>query len=259
VRQIFPAASDDLDASGLARLYGRPDAGQAGGAARPWVRANMISSADGASSVGGRSGPLGGPADRAVFRVLRSLADVILVGAGTARAERYRKVRAGDLWPALRTGRAPTPPIAVVTGTLDFTGCAPLLTEAPGQATTIVLTAKDAPAGRRADLAGKATVITAGRDQVDIGEAIAALRDLGYLNILAEGGPHLLGQIAAAGLLDELCLTISPVLAAGTAGRIVMSAGTSPAVPAALGLAHVLAEDGYLLCRYLRSEDERAT
>ena len=101
----------------LAALYAYPDI--APGAA-PWLRASMVASVDGAASLGGRSGGLSGDADRLVFSVLRSLADVILVGAGTARAEGYRPVRDGEVWASLRAGRAPVPPIAVVTGKLDL-------------------------------------------------------------------------------------------------------------------------------------------
>ena len=80
----------------------------------------MVASADGAVSVNGRSGGLSGPADRMLFTVLRSVADLILVGAGTVRAERYRPVQADEIWSGLRPPGAPVPPIAVVTGRLDL-------------------------------------------------------------------------------------------------------------------------------------------
>ena len=102
-----------------------------------------------------------------------------------------------------------------------------------------------------------ADVIVAGRESVDIRAAIGALAGRGHRQILTEGGPYLLNQIIEAGLLDELCLTISPVLAGPGAGRLV--AGPGPLHPPGgdagaheLRLAHVLAEDGHLLCRYLR-------
>jgi riboflavin biosynthesis pyrimidine reductase len=254
VRQIFPAAASSTQigpavasaVTALARLYAYPDA-----ADRPWTRANMIASVDGAAAVDGRSGALSGPGDRQLFSVLRSLADVILVGAGTARAERYRPVRARDVWPALRVGRPPTPPIAVLSGTLDLDTGGRLLAGPADAARTIVLTTQAAPAERRAAAARHADVIIAGEDVIAPAAAIGALADRGYRRILLEGGPTLLGQVAAAGLLDELCLTVSPVLAGGLASRII-GAEPRPGFPVGLSLGHVLEDDGSLLCRYVR-------
>jgi riboflavin biosynthesis pyrimidine reductase len=263
VRQIFPVAGTELAVTptvtagpappaidDLAVLYRNGPASAT--ADRPLVRANMVASADGGASVGGRSGPLGGPADRMVFGVLRSLADVIVVGAGTARTERYRPVRESEVWAGLRDGRPPTPAIAVVTRSLDLDSCSRLLTDAPAFARTIVLTTSDAPKQRRSALAGSATVLDVGRSAVDPARAISALADLGCRQILTEGGPHLLGQFISAGVLDELCLTISPVLAGPEPGRIVAGPGLQE--PSQLHLAHVLADDGTLLCKYVRAQ-----
>jgi riboflavin biosynthesis pyrimidine reductase len=118
-----------------------------------------------------------------------------------------------------------------------------------------VLTTEAAPAQRRAALARHAQVIVAGTDRVTAGQAIGALAGLGHARILCEGGPGLLAQIAALGQLDELCLTISPVLAGGQAGRILASGpgwDLPPGLPASLRLAHVLADGAYLFCRYVR-------
>jgi riboflavin biosynthesis pyrimidine reductase len=161
-------------------------------------------------------------------------------------------------WAWLREGRAPSPPIAVVSRRLDLDPASPLLAASPAHARTIVITTEAAPPGRRAAAAAAgAEVIVAGRQSVDIRAAVGALAGRGYRCILTEGGPYLLSQIIEAGLLDELCLTISPLLAGPGAGRIV--AGPGPLHPPGGGasshelrLAHVLAEDGHLLCRYLR-------
>jgi riboflavin biosynthesis pyrimidine reductase len=265
VRQIFPVYGQEFAAvtavtpgpapaavQAIATLYG--NVASPATAVRPRVRANMVESADGGVSLNGRSAPLSGPADRMVFAVLRSLADVILVGAGTARTEHYRPVRDAEVWAGLRAGLPPTPAIAVVTGSLDLDACARLLTDAPAHARTIVLTTAAAPAKRRAALDGKAIVIVAGQQRVDIARVVAALADLGHRNILVEGGPSLLGQIAAADMLDELCLTISPVLAGGRAGRIVAQRATG-AAGHRLKLAHLLADESYLLCKYMRDRD----
>jgi riboflavin biosynthesis pyrimidine reductase len=235
----------------VAALYGNVPPSTT--AVRPRVRANMVASADGGVSLNGRSGGLSGPADHMVFGVLRSLADVILVGAGTARTEHYRPVRDTEVWADLRSGRPPTPAIAVVTGSVDLAGCTRLLTDAPAHARTIVVTTAAAPAERCAAVDGQANVIVAGQQRVDAARVVAALADLGHRNILVEGGPSLLGQIAAADLLDELCLTISPVLAGGEPGRIIGGDQANGAADHQLNLAHVLADESYLLCRYLRA------
>jgi riboflavin biosynthesis pyrimidine reductase len=271
VRQIFPAPATapeigpvgDSDSDGppaeaalaaLAALYAYPDPATR---AAPWVRANMIASADGAASLEARSGGLSGGADRTLFKVLRSLADVIVAGAGTARAERYRPVRDGEVWPRLRQGRTPTPPIAVITRGLSVSADDPLLTKAPEWARTIVLTTQAAPPARRAAVARHADVAVAGRDEVSPADAVAALAERGHRRILLEGGPTVLGQFAAAGLLDELCLTISPLLEGGRAERIVaVPPGVRPGRgddhgAAGLSLGHVLEDHGFLFCRYL--------
>jgi riboflavin biosynthesis pyrimidine reductase len=212
----------------------------------------MVASVDGAATVSGRSAGLSSEADRHVFALLRTLADVILAGAATARAERYAPARVSELWQHLRSGRPPTPPIAVVTSRLDLDLASPLFAAAPPHARTIVITTELAPQSLRDQAAQHADVIVAGRETVDLKSALGALADLGHRHVLVEGGPHLLGQLNTADLLDELCLTVSPLLAGPGAGRIVASpALDQPAPPARpLTLAHVLEDDGFLLCRY---------
>jgi riboflavin biosynthesis pyrimidine reductase len=265
VRQIFPAVPggrqielaepgqvppETLDV--LAELYAYPE--QAALAARPWVRANMVSSADGGAWLNGRAGGLSGRADRMVFSVLRSLADVILVGAGTARAEKYAPVRATEAVSRLREGRPATPPIAVVSRALDLDLDGPLLAGAPpGRGRPIVLTTEAAAPDRRAAAGRHADVFVVGQDLVTAAGAVGALAARGFRRILTEGGPTLLGFIAAARLLDELCLTYSPMVVGGDVGRIVVAPagqGGTGAL-AGLSLAHVLEDDGHLLCRYL--------
>ena len=110
-----------------------------------------------------------------------------------------------------------------------------------------------APAERRAAAARTAEVIVAGEAMVDMKAALDALSGRGYQRVLAEGGPHLLAQIAGEGLLDELCLTVSPLLAGPDAGRIVAGGLPMPGGGAQpFALSHVLADEGFLLCRYVR-------
>ena len=242
LRQLF---SDEPDLPGL---YGYPDG--------RWLRANMVATADGAASLNGVTQGISSDTDRQVFALLRTLCDVILVGASTVREEKYKPARPQELWSHLRDGRPPTPPIAVVTGRLDLDPGGPLITAAPAYARTIVITTASAPAARRDQLGRHAEIIIAGQDTVDLRTAVDALAERGHRRMLAEGGPHLLAQLVEAGLLDELCLTIGPQMAGPGADRIVAGAGTGSGFsgPLPLRLAHVLEDQGFLLCRYVRND-----
>lgn len=228
----------------LAAAYAYPGTG-------PWLRANMVSSADGAATYEGKTAGLGSAADRQVLSLLRGLADVVVVGATTARVEGYGPVLPGQSWGGVRHGRTPAPPIAVVSRSLELDVDAPLFTEP--LARTIVITCAAAPDDRRAGCAKHADVIVAGEETVDIAAALDALAERGLLRQLTEGGPRLLAQLAAAGRLDELCLTVSPQVTAGDAPRI--ACGPGPIV-APLRLEHVLEDEGFLFLRYVRLSRE---
>jgi riboflavin biosynthesis pyrimidine reductase len=253
---IGPVAAGSEGLATLARLYAFPPPGD-----RPWVRANFVSSADGAATVAGKSSGLSSETDRLIFSVLRSLADVILVGAGTARAEKYKPITGKEAWPGLRKGRSPTTPIAVITRRLDLDPESPLITGSPDSARTIVLTTGGAPAEARSAVARHADLVVTDGEMISPAAAVAALAERGHHRILLEGGPHLLGQVAAAGLLDELCLTVSPLLAGGDAGRILgsglMGGARIPDSQASLRLGHVIEDEGFLLCRYVRQDPNR--
>jgi riboflavin biosynthesis pyrimidine reductase len=213
----------------------------------PFVRCNMISSLDGAITINGRSGLLGGPADRTVFQVLRSLADVILVGAGTARAESYGPVTLDDQLRGRRTarGQSDVPPVAVVTGSGNLDWSAPFFTEAESRPLVVTTRASDAGARQRAEAV--ADVLIAGEDRVDPAEALHQLWEAGYRSVLLEGGPGLNADVVHAGLLDELCLSLSPRLVAGDGTRVL--AGPELMPPLQLRLVHLLEEDGFLFAR----------
>lgn len=237
---IFPESGGELDDLALAGAYAYPRA--------RWLRANMVTSTDGAAEAGGRSGGLSSAGDKRVFGLLRVLADVILVGAGTARTEEYKPARPRPDLAALRAGRPATAAIALVSRALDLDLGRPLFADAPPDARTIVITCAASPAQARAEVARAADVIVAGEAQVDLGAALEVLATRGLGRVLCEGGPRLLGQVAADGLLDELSLSISPVLAGPGAGRII--AGDAFAARP-MTLAQVLTEDGFLFCRSL--------
>ncbi len=215
---------------------------------RPCFRFNFIASVDGAVSFNGRSGELGNDADRRVFALLRSTADAILVGAGTVRAEGY----AGGLLSAgarswrTRHGLTAHPGIAVVSASLDLDPGSDFFRRAPVR--PLIITAAAAPDSRRAALGQVADVVVAGEQTVDPGQAADALGRLGHRRVLCEGGPQLFGSFQTAGLVDELCLTMAPVFAAGTAGRI--SSGAPETDLTRLRLQHVLRSGDTLLLRY---------
>jgi riboflavin biosynthesis pyrimidine reductase len=238
---IFPEAGGELDLAGLADAYAYPR--------ERWLRANFVTSADGAAWVDGRSAGLSSDGDMRLFGLLRVLADAVLVGAGTARIEEYKPARGRPSLAALREGRPLAPTIAVVSRSLALDLSSPLFTEAPPDARTIVVTCTASDAGRRASAAKVADLVIAGEQSVDLGQALDALAERGLGRVLCEGGPHLLGDLSVSGLLDELSLSVSPTLAGPGAGRII-AGPLGPARP--LALKHVLAEDdGFLFCRYL--------
>jgi riboflavin biosynthesis pyrimidine reductase len=245
-----PAAdSDDPGASGLiaklAEIYAFPD--QPG----PWVKANMITSIDGAISVQGRSGGLSGLADKVIFGLLRSLADVVVAGAQTARAERYGPAKPAAIWPQLRKGRPVTPPIAIVTKRLTLDLDSPLI-KGNGGPRTILLTTSQAPADRVDQARATADVIIAGEDEVPATAIVGKLAELGHRRILVEGGPTLLAQLSAAGLLDELCWSVSPLIEGGGAARMTVSKSAEQPVPRDFALRVLLEDDGFLLASYVR-------
>jgi len=227
-----------------------------------WVVANMVAGLDGSAAVDGRVAALSNAADRALFVALRAEADVVLVGAGTVRAERYGPVVLSEEQSAARgaDGRTPTPPIAVVSRSLQFDWSAPLFAAGPGPRPLIV-TCETADADRRSEAADHAEVLVAGDAEVDLDAALDQLADRGLRRVLTEGGPALLGELIELGLLDELRLSIAPVvggdpLPIATATESDHPGGRSLTT---FDLADVRQEDSHLFLQYLtrRPHDAR--
>lgn len=249
MHRLWPARAGEVDAGALAELYAYPEFLD-----RPHVRVNFVSSVDGAVTVAGRAGGLSNEADQVLFALLRALSQVLLVGAATARVEGYRGVRFTPANAALRRrlGLAPHSPIAVVSGSAAIDPNSGLITDTATP--TIVFTTADAPAARRDALAAAgADVVIAGKSRVDPTLIVAELGERRLHRVLCEGGPRLLGDLVMAGLVDELCLTITPMLVAGPAGRI--AHGLAEPAPLGLHLASALHDNGTLLLRYLRSAE----
>ncbi|QZT64440.1 pyrimidine reductase family protein [Mycolicibacterium austroafricanum] len=238
----------ELGADGVAAHYGYPD-----GLQSCWVRANMIASVDGGATSGGKSGGLGGDGDRALFATLRELADVIVVGAATVRVENYSGVQLGaaERLARQRRGQAEVPPVAVLTrsGLLDRDAKLFHLTDVP----PLIMTSSDALEDTTQRLGAVAEVVDASGpapDSVDLRTALDLLAERGLVRVLTEGGPGILGMFTEQDLLDELCLTVAPLLLGGGSARIVTGLGE---VRSGLALLHALTDDrGFLYLRYVR-------
>jgi riboflavin biosynthesis pyrimidine reductase len=241
MRLLFPNQADLVDP---AAVYA--DVPTADG--RPSVRLNMIVSVDGGTSWNGVSGALGGPADKALFAILRSLTDVVLVASGTMRAENYGPVVMSQRMQdeRLNRGQDAVPAIAVVSSSCRFDWSTPFFAAATTRPYIVTVDSSD-PAARK-QAAEVAEVIIAGDDAVDLTRAVAALGARGAGTILAEGGPTLNGELAKARLLDELCVTLAPLLASGDAKRLI--AGSALAELEQLQLHAICEEDNYLFLRY---------
>lgn len=236
-----------VDDRALEDVYAYPD-----DLDRPWVQVNFVASADGAATVSGRSHGLSSPADKKVFALGRDLADVVLVGAGTALAEGYRGVKRTEVRAERRArlGLSEIPPIAVVTARGSVDPESPLVTDTV--VPPIVLTTLAAPAEHRKALAAAgADVVVAGEERVDPKSALDALAERRLLRVCCEGGPTLFADLIADGLVDQLCLTVAPLLAG--AGAVRVADGRPGREPIGLRLESVLTDDGFLMLRYRRA------
>lgn len=220
--------------------------------ARPRVLVNMVSTVDGLATIGGRSGGLGGPADRALFHGLRAAVDGVLVGAGTVRTERYGRLIPNAATRELRRrrGLSEEPLACIVSGRMALGDDIPLLAEPAARVAILTASAASLPATQahvdyvRAERHGR----------LDLPGGLAALAERFAVDtLLCEGGPHLAGQLFADGLVDELFLTLSAKIAGGEpaggeALRIVAGEELQP--PAELELLAVLRAHAQLFLRY---------
>ena len=244
MRLLAPGSSGldpftELDAEGLAAAYRPPS--------QPWLRANMVTTLDGAATgPDGRSGSINTDADHVVFELLRALSHAVLVGAGTVRAERYPALRVDASLSALRAneGLPRDLPLVVVSGSGDVPETVRGFTDG-----SVLLATRAAAPGldsARATL-GRENVLVHGDERVDLAALIADLRGRGWTHLLSEGGPGLLGSLLAAGLVDELCFTVTPAVVAGTGGRPV----TGAPLDVDLDLELLVEQDWTLLGRWL--------
>lgn len=255
MRLLFPPLDDPAAAADVDPLdaYDEPRPAPPD---RPWVSVDMVSSIDGATAVEGRSGGLGGPADKLVFRALRAVPDVILVGAATARIEHYGPVRLDEAVQARRVarGQRALPRLALVSARVDLDHDAELFATEGFEPDDrpIVLTTHAGATDHAERFAGKAELLGLGDEQVDLVAALGALRERGVEVVLAEGGPSLNGQLVAAGLVDEWCQSLAPLLVSGDSART--AHGPTPAEPQAMVLHRLLESDGELFATWRRGQ-----
>lgn len=242
MHSLYPTTPSELSHDDLVEIYAYPHD-------RRWVRANFVTTLDGAAQGSdSKSGTLSSAADRSVFALLRSLCDVVLVGANTTRVEGYQPIRSDELDTSTRSllGLAPVPTVAVVSRSLDID---PSLL-AGGEAPTIVVTTTEAAAARRDHLPDGVAVIAAGERSVDFAAAVDELGARGLRRVLCEGGPRLMRDLASSGRLDELCLTLRPLIVAGDRSRIAHGDAIVPEMR--MALRGLLESDGDLFARYVR-------
>lgn len=252
MRQLLPTPIDPVDPLELYPADHRPAPPD-----RPWVIIGMIASIDGATAVNGRSGELGGPADHAVFRAVRASCDWIVVGAATARAEAYRAPVPTPEAAARRveTGRMPAPGLALVTASGSVGADLPALAGRPADAPRpLILTGTGADPARFDGLDADVEVLPAATPEPQL--VLAALRSRGAAVVLSEGGPSWNGRLVGAGVVDEVCLSLGPVLAGGDSTRIVHDAPNG--IDHRMRLDRLLEQDDLLFARYVTDVSLRA-
>ncbi len=242
IDKVWPDAASELSDEALLELTRMPEGGR-------WLRMNFISSLDGAATHEGRSGGLGDSADRRLFELLRWPADVVLLGAGTARIEGYSALRLSE--DAVRWRREhglPSHPVlALVSRSLDLDPASAMFTDAPVR--PIVCTVPGAPQDRRDRLAEVADIIVTGESDVEPASLLDELAARGLQHVHSEGGPSLFGSFMDAGVVDALHLTLAPRIEGSTTRRITRE---GPGVPVGMRLESILRAESELLLHYVR-------
>ncbi len=241
-----PAPGAVLHDGDLAALYAVPPGSS-------WLRANFAASLDGAATgADGRSGSVNTAADEVVFELVRALSDVVVVGAGTVRAEGYGPLAVDDRWSAVRAAQAlaRTLPLVVVSASAVLPAALTAAgQDAPGTVLLATHAGSDGLEAARA-LLGAANVLVCGGDALDPGDLRDQLSARGWERVLVEGGPHLFGSFLQAGVVDELCLSLTPHILGGDGGRITATpARDDPFVPRVL-----VEQDGTVMGRWLRRQ-----
>ncbi|MFA5775279.1 MAG: dihydrofolate reductase family protein [Ilumatobacteraceae bacterium] len=222
MRRIFPQPDAEIT---VAQAYSVPRRRHPDG--RPWIGLCMVTSIDGSTVVHGNSQALSGPADREVLVGLRSLADVIVVGASTIRQEEYDKPSKPGLT------------IGIVTRTADLDLETNLFRSGAG----FLILPEDVPVSNP-----DVRCVRAGNGSVDLPKA---MRQLEGTFVQLEGGPTLNASMFAADLVDEINITISPLVVGGNGPRLTANGSD---IATRFEVAHVLHDEGFLFIRYVRRD-----
>lgn len=214
-----------------------------------WVTGHMVAGLDGTASIHGRVGALSTAPDQDLFRRMRQIADIVMVGAQTVRSEGYGPMHLSEADRSQRRarGQSEMPPVAVISRSLDLDWSSQVFAEAPEHARTIVITCAKADPAKLAAAEQTATVIIAGEDRVEPATALQSLAGLGHRVVLCEGGPRWLGELVAADRLDELCLSISPMMGGDP---LPVSVAPSGAGIAGFALKSTMVADDTVFLRY---------
>ena len=238
---ILGAPVDDASLAALYTAQPRPG---------PWVRANFATSLDGAiTGPDGKSGSINSAADHVVFELLRALSDVVVVGAGTLRSEGYTALTVQDRWRTTRSDLGIASALRLVC--VSNSGQVPprLRAASPGAVLLATHSGSRGLAEAR-EMLGEQQVLVCGKDAVDDRLLVSLLAERGWNRILSEGGPHLASSMVAAGVLDEVCLSLTPLVVGASGPRIT----TAAAVPTTYSPHVLVEEDGTVMGRWFRSE-----
>ena len=232
----------DLDDTALVDIYaaGRRPAG--------WLRTNFATSVDGAiTGADGKSGSVNSEADHVVFELLRALSHAVVVGAGTARAEGYPALTVDPRWQVARhaLGLPDDLPLVAVTNRGDVP---PSFLGQPVGSVLLATHASSPGLDAAREQLGGDQVVVCGEDAVDDRRLVSALTDRGWTQLLCEGGPHLHRSMVAAGVLDEICLSITPVVVGGDGPRVTAGGGLDAAYRPAV----IVEADGTVMGRWVR-------
>lgn len=241
--QLLPPGTGDTDLTVLEESGDRTPPSD-----RPWIMANMVMSLDGAYAMDGVSGGLGSAGDKAVFHHLRIAADAILVAAGTARQERYRRPHMSDEAVRRRRERSQQdhPRLVLVSRSLSLPPTLPLF-EGEGP-TPLVVHPGSVDTGKAPE---GVELRSAGEEHIDFPALLKSLYDDGVRYLLCEGGPSLLGQLHTAGLIDEMFLTLSPSMVGGPNVGLL---GASRQLQRPMRLHRLLEQDSALFLTYRPSD-----
>ncbi len=216
-----------------------------------WTMLNMISSKNGLATLDGKSGLLGGPADKALFRTLRGIADVILVAAGTIRTENYSAPVITDRTSQIRRSQSqlPLPTVVALTNSLNLDPQSPLFTTPHYR--PAILTSTSGVKQQDKNHFQNADIIEMPGSSVNLSDALAILAEAYGPVILVEGGPSLNQQMVSLDLFDEFCITISPKYSSDQNSQLVTTAESYE--PGEVTLDRELTVDDFIFQRLLRN------